>query len=111
MTYRFKQCVNTIAFKYFNEQCPNYLNEVFVVTVQNNFQLRGSFQKLKCPFCKTNTDQLALPHIGPTFWNKTPDTLNRTKNRNTFKHNLKKYFLNELNNCDNTFQIYLALNY
>ena len=67
VTYRFKQCVNTIIFKYFNEQCPNYLNEVFDVTVENNFQLRGSFQKLKCPFPKTNTGQLALSYIGPTF--------------------------------------------
>ena len=58
----------------------NYLNEVFDVAVENNFQLRGSFQKLKCPFRKTNTGQLALPYIGPTFWNKTPDTLKRTKN-------------------------------
>ena len=45
VTYRFKQCVNTIVFKYFNEQCPSYLNEAF--DVKNNFQLRGSFQKLK----------------------------------------------------------------
>ena len=87
MTYRFKQCVNTIVF---NEQCPNYLNEVFDdVAVENNFQLRGSFYKLKCPFRKTNTSQLALSYIGPTFWNKTPDTLKRTKNLNNFKHNLK----------------------
>ena len=37
VTYRFKQCVNVsiiqiiqtmLIFKYFNEQCPNYLNEV-----------------------------------------------------------------------------------
>ena len=102
MTYRFKQCVNTIVFKYFNEQCPNYLNEVFDVAVENNYQLRGSFQKLKCPFHKTNTGQPALSYIGPTFWNKTPDKLKRTKNLNTFKHNLKKCFLNELKNCDNT---------
>ena len=101
MTYRFKQCVNTIVFKYFNEQCPSYLNEAF--DVKNNFQLRGSFQKLKWQFCKTNTGQLALSYIGPTFWNKTPDTLKHAKNLNTFKHNLKKYFLNELKNCDNTF--------
>ena len=60
--------------------CPNYLNEVFDVAIENNFQLRGSFQKLKCPFRKTNTGQLALSYIGPTFWNKTPDTLKRTKN-------------------------------
>ena len=31
VTYRFKQCVNAIAFKYFNEQCPNYLNKVFSI--------------------------------------------------------------------------------
>ena len=77
----------------FNEQCSDYLNEVFDVTIKNNFQLRGSFQKLKCPFCKTNTSQLALSYIGPIFWNKTPDTLKGTINLNTFKHNLKKIFL------------------
>ena len=71
------------------------LNEE-LFAVENNFQVRGSFQKLKCPFCKTNTGQLALSYIGPTFWNKTPDTLKRTKNLNTFKHDLKKYFLNEI---------------
>ena len=103
MTYRFKQCVNAIVFKYFNKQCPNYLNEVFDAAVENNFQLRGSFQKSNCPFRKTNTGQLALLYIGPTFWNKIPDTLKRTKNLNTFKHNLQKYLLNELKNCDNSF--------
>ena len=51
VTYRFKQCVNAIVSKYFNEQCPNYLNKVFDVAINNNFQLRVSFQKLKCPFC------------------------------------------------------------
>ena len=94
MTYRFKQCVNIRVFKYFNEQCPNYLNEVFDVSVENNFQ------KLKCSFGKTNTSQRALSYIGPTFWNKTPDTLKRTKNLNTFKHNLEKYFLNGLKNYE-----------
>ena len=41
-----------MVMKYFNEQCPNYLNEVFDVAIENNFQLRGSFQKLKCHFVK-----------------------------------------------------------
>ena len=103
VTYRFKQCVNTIAFKYFNEQCPNYLNEIFDVTIENNFQLRGSFQKLKCAFRKTNTGQFVLSYIVPTFWNKTTDTFKSTKNLSTFKRNLKKYFLNELKNCNNFF--------
>ena len=103
VTYRFKQCVNAIAFWVFNEQCPNYLSEVSDVAIENNFQLSGSFQKLKCPFRETNTGQLALSYIGLTFWNKTPDTFKHTKNSNTFKHNLKKYFLNELKNCNKSF--------
>ena len=103
MTYRFKQCVNAIVFKYFNEQCPNYLNELFTVAIENNFELIGNFQKLKCPFRKRNTDQLTLPYVGSPFWNKTPYTFKRTKNLNTIKHHMKKYFLNELKNCNNAF--------
>ena len=78
-------------------------NEVFDVAIENNFQLRGSFKNFKCPFRKTNTSQIALSYVAPTFWNKTPVTLKRTKNFNTFKHNLKNYFLNELENCNNSF--------
>ena len=63
VTYRFKQCVNAIFFKYFSEQYPNYLNEVFDVVIENNFQLKGSFQKLKCLFRKTNIGQLTLSCI------------------------------------------------
>ena len=93
VTYRFKQCVHSIVFKYFNEQCPNYLSEVFNVTTESNIQLRHSFQKLKCPFRKTNNSINLLCYIGPTFFNKTPDILKRTNNFNTFKNSLKKHFL------------------
>ena len=67
VTYRFKQCVSAIVFKYFNEQCPNYLNELFTVAIENNFELIGNFQKLKCPFRKRNTGQLTLPYVGSPF--------------------------------------------
>ena len=103
MTYRFKQFVIVIVFKYFNEQCPNYLNEFFDVATQSNFQLRNSFQKLEWPFRKTNSGQYALSYIGPTFWNKTPDTLKPSNNLNTFKHNFKKNILKKLKNSNNSF--------
>ena len=45
VTYRFKRSVNAIVFKYFNEQCPNYLNDIFDVAIENNFQLRGSLKR------------------------------------------------------------------
>ena len=95
VTYRFKQYINSMVFKYFNEQCPNYVNEVFDDATESNLQFRGSFQKLKCPFWKTNNDQYALSYIGPIFWNQTSHIIKRGKNLNSFKHNFKKYFLKE----------------
>ena len=86
---RFNQCINSIVFKYVNNQCSNYLNEVFQTALENNIQTRGSFLKLTCPFFKTKAGEMALSYIGPTIWSKTPGTLNLTKNPNTFKHNLK----------------------
>ena len=103
LTYRFKQCVNSIVFIYFNEHCPNYVSEGFDVATESNFQLRSSFQKLKCAFQKTNNGQYALSYIGPTFWNQTLHTLERNNNLNTFKHNFKKYYLKELKNSNNSF--------
>ena len=90
MTFRFKQCFNSIIFKYFIYQCPNFLNEVFDVTMENNFQIKISFQEIKCHFCKTNTGQFAFSYIGLTFWSKILDTAKRSNNLNTFKHNFQK---------------------
>ena len=105
VTYRLKQCVNSMVFKYFTEQCPDYLNEVFDIAAGSNFQLRSSFQKLKCPFPKTNNVQNALSYIAPTFWKQTPHTLKRSNNLNTFIHNFKMYYLKELKNSNNSFKI------
>ena len=54
MTERFNQCINLIVFEYVNDQWPNYLHKVSQTAPENNFQTRESFQKLKCPFHKTN---------------------------------------------------------
>ena len=43
--FRFKERVNSIVFKYFNEQCHNYLNKVFDVATESNFHLRNRFKK------------------------------------------------------------------
>ena len=55
------------------------------------------------PFCETNTGQFALYYFGSTFWNKTLYILRRTNNLNASKHNLKKYFLNEVKNSNKSF--------
>ena len=52
VTERSNQCMNSIAFKYVNDQCHNYLNEVFQTAPENNIQTRGSFLKLNAPSAK-----------------------------------------------------------
>ena len=79
MTYRFKQCWYSIVVKYFSQQSPNYLNEIFDVATESNFLLKNTSQKSICAFRKTNRSQFALSCIGPNFWNKTLGTLKRQK--------------------------------
>ena len=33
-----------MTFKYLNERCPNYVNEVFDAAKESNFQLRDVFK-------------------------------------------------------------------
>ena len=42
---RYNQCVNSIAFKYFDNQCPHYLNDVFMKAPVSSSSLRNSYQK------------------------------------------------------------------
>ena len=100
VTKRFNQCINSIVFEYVDNQCPNYLNEVFQTAPENNIQTSESFLKLKCLFRKTNAGQVTLSYIGPTIWSKTCDMLKRTNNLNTFKHNLKDHYLKKLKNSN-----------
>ena len=79
---RYNQCVNSIVFKYFNNQCPHYLNEVFMKAPESSSSLRNSYQKLQQPFRKTNTGKNALAFIGPALWNKVPKEIKRIT-RNT----------------------------
>ena len=93
---RLNQSVNSIVFKYFTKQCPSYLNEVFELACPNNLRTKNSCRKLICPFRKTNMGQNALSFIGPSIWNRTLEVLKKTNSINTFKHNLKKYYLTQL---------------
>ena len=95
---RFKKCANSIAFKYFNEQCPNCLSEVLDVATESNIQFIGTFQKSKCPFCKTKTVSVLCLTLDQLFRKKSwthPSVLTILIPSNTFKHSLKKHFLNE----------------
>ena len=93
---RFEQCAISIVFKFINGDCPYYLIEVFEFAPEGNVSLRNNFLKRKRPFRNTNTSHKALSFIGPSFRNQIPQTLKKTDNLNTFKHNLKKHFFNQM---------------
>ena len=91
---RFNRSINSIVFKYFTKQCPSYLNEVFELACSN--RTRNSYLKLICRFKKVTWDK-TLSFIGLSIWNKTPEVLKKTNSINTFKNDLKKYYLSRLN--------------
>ena len=91
-----KEFENSVAFKYFDNQCFHYLNEVFMKVPESSSLLRSSYQKIQQPFRKTNTGQYALSFIGRALWNKVLQEIKRTTKLNAFKHNLKIHFLKEL---------------
>ena len=85
---RYSQCINSIALKYVDNQCPHYLNKVFMKAPESS-----SSQQ---PFHKINTGHNALYFIGLTLQIKVPKEIKRTTNLNALKHNLKKHYLKEL---------------
>ena len=89
---RFRQCVISIVFKFIKGNCPFYLNEVFELVFEGNINLRNNFLKLKRTFRNENSGQKSLSFIVPSFWNQMPETLKKSDNLNTFKHNLKRHF-------------------
>ena len=90
---RFEQCCCSHVFKFINKKSPSYMNDIFqkADTMRNN--TRSSFLRLKQPFRKTNQGQNCLSYVGPSIWNKLSEKVKKTANLNTFKHNLKKHYL------------------
>ena len=95
---RFQQCVTSTVFKFVQNKCPAYMNEVFRPAENMRINTRNSFLKLNHPFRKTSTGQKGLSYIGPAIWNRIPEIIKKTRNLNTFKHKMKHYYLNDLSN-------------
>ena len=99
---RFEQCVSVSIFKYFSNNSPLYMSEIFYPARNRGMSTRNSLQKLTQPFRKTNQGQNSLSYIGPSVWNKLPEKIKKSSNLNTFKHEVKRYYLNELRKKENT---------
>ena len=78
---RYNQCVNSIVFKYFDDQCPHFLNEVFIKASESSLSLRNSYHQLKQPFRKNGTGQNVLSFTDPALcalWNIVSEEIKRT---------------------------------
>ena len=95
---RINQCILSTTVKFVNDIGLNYLNEVFQWAAESNRTLRNDYLKLKHPFRKTTAGQNSLSFLGPSKWNKLPESTKKCNNINTFKHNLKKLYLAQLAN-------------
>ena len=93
---RFEQCISVSAFKFFNNKSPAYTNDIFVPFGKDRDSTRNSYKKLSQPFRQTTQGQNSLSYIGPSVWNKLSENIKKCKNVNIFKHNVKKYFFNEI---------------
>ena len=74
---------------------PQYTAEIFhpSSSVHNT---RRATQKLDLPFRKSCIGQKTLSYIGPKTWNNLPAQIKLSKSVNTFKHNIKKSFFDDL---------------
>ena len=70
---RVHQCINAIAFKFVNNSCLPYLNEVCEYGPQCRMEPRSNFAKRKVHFRESNMGQRGLSYIGPSLWNNLPD--------------------------------------
>ena len=93
---RVHQCINPITLKFVNNAYPHYLNGVYEYAPQCRIESITIFAKLKVSFWKTNMEQNGLSYIDPPLRNNQPESLKKTTILNTFKHNLKKQYLDNL---------------
>ena len=69
---RVHQCINAITFKFVNNACSHYLNEIYDYVPQCRIESKSNFAKLKVSFQKTKIRQKGLPYIGLSLWNNLP---------------------------------------
>ena len=93
---RYLQFIVSDIFKFYNNQCPDYLNKVFCPVDDNGVTTRSCNKKLKLPSRKSKLGMQSLSYVGPSTWKKLPSNLKTTTSVNCFKHDIKKYCLEKL---------------
>ena len=97
---RYLQFIVSDISKFYNNQCPDYFNEIFCPVDDNGIATCCCNKKLELPFHKLKLGMQSLSYVGPGTWNKLPKNLKTATSINCFKHNIKKYFLKKLSETE-----------
>ena len=92
---RYLQFIVSDIFKFYNNQCPDYFNEVFCPVDDNGVATYCCNKKLKLPFLNSKLGMQSLSYVWPSTWKKF-NNLKTATSVNCFKHNIEKYFLKKL---------------
>ena len=88
---RYLQFIVSDIVEFYNNQCPDYFNEVFCPVDNNGVATRCCNKKL--PFRKPKLRMQSLSYVGSSTWKKLPNTL---KTATSVLSIYKKYFLKKL---------------
>ena len=88
---RYEQCVCTLIYKYFQNNVPEYIHDIFTKNM-TKYNTRNS-NMLKRPPCKTSKGMKAISYIGPKLWDDLPICLKQKQSISTFKHDFKRYYI------------------
>ena len=102
---RFEQCVWANIFKFFNNMSPAYTCKLYQ-PFNLGHNTRRSNYRLQLPYRNTSYGHKALSFLGPKLWNNLPAKVKSCSNINTFKHDIKKLFLKELQKKDDSVYFY-----
>ena len=81
---------------FLNKDCPTYMSDIFLPVTNRKVSTRNSFFKLDELFRKTTQGQNSLSYIGHAIWNILPENIKSCTNVNTFKHDIKEHYFNEI---------------
>ena len=89
------QCIFVNTFKFFNKMSPQYISEIFHPSY-SRYNTRMAKLKLDLPLRHSCLGQKLISYLWPRTWNNLPAKIKLSTNVNTFKHNIKKLFFDEL---------------
>ena len=104
---RYLQFIVFDIFKFYNNQCRDYFNEVFYPVDDNGVATSCCNKKIKLTFHNSKLGMQSLSYVGDSTWNKLTNNIKTANNISCLKHDIKKYFLKKLSETETDIYSYV----